>query len=86
MKWCVLSAASEVIHQGQSEVSHGIVKYEGGKCYENNLGVSKWSDVYWVRRSEVFQQGQSEVSRGKVKWGGGKIYENNPGVSKWSGV
>ena len=38
---CVVRAGIEVIHQGQSEVSRGIVKYEGGKGYGNNLGVSK---------------------------------------------
>ena len=38
---CVVRAVIEVIHQGQSEVSRGIVKYEGGKGYENILGVSK---------------------------------------------
>ena len=38
---CVVRAVIEVIHQGQSEVSRGIVKYEGGKGYENNPGVSK---------------------------------------------
>ena len=81
-----MRAVIEVIHQGQSEVSRGTVKYEAGKGYENNLGISKWSDVYRVRRGEVFQQGQSEVSHGKVKWEGGIAYVNNPGVSKWSEV
>jgi hypothetical protein len=79
-EWCVVRAVIEVIRQGQSEVSRGIVKYVSGKCYDNNLG--KWSDVYWVRRAEVIHQGQSEVSRGTVKYVSGKGYDNNLG--KWS--
>jgi hypothetical protein len=68
------------------EKSRGKVKCEGGKAYVYNPGVSKWSDVYWVRKSEMIQQGQSEVYRGMVKCEGGKAYVYNPGISKWSDV
>ena len=46
MKWFVVSAASEVIHQGQSEGARGMVKWEGGIAHV------KWHMVMYVMHEE----------------------------------